>query len=142
MGKLKNLEIEERDMGYRSEVVLAVSKEMVPHFLTVMAQCEGIRGMIQDCQTFDEDYLEEGGMLLHWSDIKWYESYPEIAAIEKFINDCEGEEVVGWDAEKYEEDGEPWNHVRFVRIGEERDDVDVRGHFAWEEIDLIRKVEF
>ena len=38
MGNLKNLEIEKKDMGYRSEVVLAVSKEMVPHFLTVLAQ--------------------------------------------------------------------------------------------------------
>jgi len=142
MGNLKNLEIEKKDMGYRSEVVLAVSKEMVPHFLIVLAQCEGVRGMIQDCDTFDKNYRDGGAMLMHWDHIKWYDSYPEIAAIEKFINDCESEEVVGWDTEKDEEVGETWNHVRFVRIGEERDDVDVRGHFAYDSIDLMRSVSF
>tara|TARA_Y100001951_G_C11274793_1_gene261144 strand:- start:27 stop:455 length:429 start_codon:yes stop_codon:yes gene_type:complete len=142
MGNLKNLEIEEKDMGYRSEVVLAVSKKMVPHFLTVMAQCEGVRGMIQDCETFNENYLDEGGMLMHWAHVKWYETYPEVAAIEKFICDCESEDVAGWSIEDSEEEGETWNHVRFVRIGEERDDNDTRGHFAWENIDLMRSIAF
>ena len=129
-------------MGYRSEVVLAVSKEMVPHFLTVLAQHESVRRLIHDCDTFNKDYLDDGAMLMHWDHIKWYETYPEIAAIEKFINDCEGEEVVGWDAEKDEEHGEAWSHVRFVRVGEEREDVDVKGHFAYEEIELMRTIEF
>ena len=63
-------------------------------------------------------------------------------AIEKFIDDCEGEGVAGWSVEDSEEEGETWNHVRFVRIGEEREDVHVKGHFAYEDIVLIRKVEF
>ena len=129
-------------MGYRSEVVLAVSKKMVPHFLTVLAQHESVRRLVHDCDTFNEDYLEEGGMLMHWSHVKWYDSYPEVAAIEKFIDDCESEDVVGWTNEDSEEEGETWNHYRFVRIGEEREDVDVRGHFAYDEIDLVRRVEF
>ena len=129
-------------MGYRSEVVLAVSKKMVPHFLTVLAQHESVRRLIQDCDTFNEDYLGEGGMLMHWDHIKWYESYDEIDAITRFIDDCESEDVVGWTIEDSEEEGETWNHVRFVRIGEERDDVDVKGHFAWENIDLMRSVSF
>tara|TARA_Y100000310_G_C20387771_1_gene671284 strand:+ start:276 stop:665 length:390 start_codon:yes stop_codon:yes gene_type:complete len=129
-------------MGYRSEVVLAVSKKMVPHFLTVLAQHESVRRLVHNCDTFNEDYLEEGGMLMHWSHVKWYDSYPEVAAIEKFIDDCESEDVVGWTNEDSEEEGETWNHVRFVRIGEERDDVDVKGHFAWENIDLMRSVSF
>jgi|TARA_R110000824_G_scaffold185997_16_gene367173 hypothetical protein len=142
MGNLKNNEIEERDMGYRSEVVLAVSKKMVPHFLTVLAEHESVRRLVHDCDTLDKDYLDEGAMLMYWDHIKWYESYPEIAAIEKFIDDCEGEGVAGWSVEDSEEEGETWNHVRFVRIGEEREDVHVKGHFAYEDIVLIRKVEF
>ena len=129
-------------MGYRSEVVLAVSKKMVPHFLTVLAQHESVRRLIHDCDTFNEDYLGEGGMLMHWAHIKWYESYDEIDAITRFIDDCESEDVVGWTIEDSEEEGETWNHVRFVRVGEELDDVDVKGHFAWENIDLMRSVSF
>ena len=115
---------------------------MVPHFLTVLAQHESVRRLVHDCDTFNEDYLEEGGMLMHWAHIKWYESYDEIDAITRFIDDCESEDVVGWTIEDSEEEGETWNHVRFVRIGEERDDVDVKGHFAWENIDLMRSVSF
>ena len=142
MGNLKNKEIEERDMGYRSEVVLAVSKKMVPHFLTVLAEHESVRRLVHDCDTFDKDYLNEGAMLMHWDHIKWYDSYPEIAALREFIDACDGEDIPGWNIEDSEEEGETWNHVRFVRIGEEREDVDVQGHFAYDHIDLIRKVEF
>tara|TARA_R110000765_G_scaffold273049_1_gene371752 strand:+ start:788 stop:1207 length:420 start_codon:yes stop_codon:yes gene_type:complete len=139
MGNLKNLEIEERDMGYRSEVVLAVSKPMVPHFLTVLAQHESARTLIKDADQLEENY-QEGGMLMHWSGIKWYESYPEIAAIESFVADCENERVEGWAPE--EEHDTEYDHFRFVRIGEETSDVEEKGGFADCDICVTRAVNF
>ena len=139
MGNLKNSDIEEKDMGYRSEVVLAVSKPMVPHFLTVLAQHESVRQLVHDADQFEENYID-GGMLMYWSGIKWYESYPEIAAIEKFVSDCESECVEGWAPE--EEHDTEYDHFRFVRIGEETNDVEEKGGFADCDICVTRAVNF
>lgn len=126
-------------MGYRSEVVLAVSKPMVPHFLTVLARHPEVRQLVHDADTFDKDY-EEGGMLMHWDGIKWYDSYPEIGAINKFIDDCESECVEGWVPED-ERDTE-YDHFKFLRIGEETDDVEEKGDFAQGDIYVTRSVSF
>ena len=127
-------------MGYRSEVVLAVSKPMVPHFLTVLARHESVRQLVHDCDTFDENYDGDGGMLMYWGGIKWYQSYPEINAIEKFVEDCESECVEGWTPE--EERDTEYDHFKFLRIGEETDDVEEKGGFAQGDIYVSRSVSF
>ena len=61
-------------MGYRSEVVFAIRKEMVPHFMVTMAKEPTVRGFVfEDTDRFDQDYDGEGGWLMNWSQIKWYE---------------------------------------------------------------------
>ena len=48
-------------MGYRSEVALAVSKELMPRFLTVFAKCPEAQAMVfKDHDKMDEDYDGEG----------------------------------------------------------------------------------
>ena len=42
-------------MGYRSEVVIAISKDLMPHFLTVFAKEPGCRPMVFK----DHDYMNE-----------------------------------------------------------------------------------
>ena len=148
MSNLKNLEIEERDMGYRSEVILAVSKEMLPHFMTVLAKNPSVRPMVlEDTTTLNEDYDGEGGWLMHWSAVKWYESYPEVAAIQAFVEDCDSECLETWDAELGEEDkNDPskreYNHFRFIRLGEENEDVEEKGEFCYADISFVRDVNF
>tara|TARA_R110002110_G_scaffold71226_1_gene190513 strand:- start:559 stop:978 length:420 start_codon:yes stop_codon:yes gene_type:complete len=139
MGNLKNLEVEERDMGYRSEVVLAVSKPMVPHFLTVLAQHESVRQLVHDADQLEENY-QEGGMLMYWGGIKWYESYPEIAAINNFIDECESESLESWAGTSNIHT--EYEHFRFVRIGEETNDVEEKGGFGDGEIHISRSVHF
>ena len=148
MGNLKNLEIEERDMGYRSEVVLAISKEMVPHFMVTMAKEPAVRGLVfEDTNTLNQDYDGEGGWLMNWSGIKWYESFPEVAAIQAFVEDCDSECLETWDAELGEEDKNDPNkreyaHFRFLRLGEENEDVEVKGEFCYEDICFVRDLSF
>ncbi len=44
-------------MGYRSEVVLAISKEMIPHFMLTMAKEPAVRGLVfEETTTLNEDY--------------------------------------------------------------------------------------
>ena len=126
-------------MGYRSEVVFAVSKPMVPHFLTVLAQHPDVRQLVHEADQFEKNYTD-GGMLMYWSGIKWYESYPEIAAIKSFVADCESESVEGWAPE--EEHDTEYDHFRFVRIGEETNDVEEKGGFADCDICVTRAVNF
>ena len=111
-------------MGYRSEVILAVGPEVMPQFMVTMAKSPEARKM---CWGEHDNMIKvysgvEGAFLFYWNDIKWYDSYKEIQAIEDFIDWCENADI--------EVDGEMHNaaeYFRFVRIGEEMDDNEVKG---------------
>ena len=103
-------------MGYRSEVVLAVNKEIMPEFLAYLATNEEARNLVYShADHLDQDYEQGGHLLVSWSGIKWYESYPEIAVIEKFTCEMDGEE------DKSE-------MFRFIRVGEDYEDIEQRGY--------------
>ena len=123
-------------MGYRSEVVLAVSKELMPHFLNVLAKEPNARALIfKDNNCLHEDYDGKGTLLVSWSDIKWYhEIYPEILAVQEFIDDCDADNIDGLE--------EPWEHFRFIRLGEASDDVEEKGYLNCHEIYINRSISF
>ena len=131
-------------MGYRSEVVLAVSKEMLPHFMVTLAKSEEVRSLVlKEHDTLNQDYDGEGGWLVYWSDIKWYnESYEPIGVIQSFVDDCDADTLESWPVEKEEELGRASDHIRFLRIGEEWDDVENKGEYCWDSICLNRALEF
>jgi hypothetical protein len=100
-------------MGYCSEVALAFSAEMEKEFLKKLKKQnpEVQRGI--DGADF---YTKDGCTLRVWQMVKWYTDFPEVQFIEDFINslDDDGDEAV---AEQY----------RFLRIGENLDDIEDRG---------------
>ena len=103
-------------MGYRSEVVLAVNKELMPEFLAYLATNEEARNLVYShADHLDQDYEQGGHLLVSWSGIKWYESYPEIDVIEKFT--CE-----------LDADTEKGEMFMFVRVGEDYEDIEQRGY--------------
>ena len=111
-------------MGYRSEVVLAVSKELMPHFLSVMAKHPESRELVfGHNDELEQDYQDEGHFFVRWSGIKWYEGYKDVGAIQKFVDaaDCD-------DFELGEGEGSSSENFRFVRTGEETEDIDCNGH--------------
>ena len=102
-------------MGYRSEVVLAVNKEIMPEFLAHLATNDEAKTMVfADHDHLDQDYCDEGHFLVRWSSIKWY-GFPEVHLIEKFISEMD-------------EDEDKSEMFKFVRIGEDYDDVENRGY--------------
>lgn len=102
-------------MGYRSEVVLAVDKKLMPEFLAHLATNDEAKTMVfADHCELDQDYCGEGHLLVRWTSIKWYSDYPEVNVIEKFT--CE-----------MDEDQDKGEMFRFVRIGENFDDIENRG---------------
>ena len=110
-------------MGYRSEVAFAIHPDKVGDFLAVLSTskealdlCQGYPGHDKGMQT---DVFMKGDLFVEMSGIKWYESYKGVDTIDKFIADTIDEEN-GYD------------FVRFVRIGEEYEDVVQCGDYAYD----------
>ena len=124
-------------MGYRSDVVLAIGKELTPFLLLATSQCKQAEELVfQHHDLFDRDYFE--GWLLRWESIKWYEGYEDIDAIQKFVDAACADEY------KIEEDGKERNsseYIKFVRVGEDSSDVEMQGEGFWD-IYVSRHIEF
>lgn len=123
-------------MGYRSQVLLAIGKELTPFLLLATSQCKDAEELVfKDHDTFDKQYC--GGWLFRWDDIKWYDSYEGIAAIEKFIEEATSDEY------QFEVDGVIQNsseYIRFVRVGEDTNDIEMHGDGFWD-IHVSRHIE-
>ena len=154
-------------MGYRSQVVLAVDEKIAPAFMAMLAkETEAHDLCFRDADEVITSYAEDGSFLFRWDHIKWYDSYPEVQAVEAFMqaaneNDLRdyGEkelpmvEKVTWaDPADRTGDGLPpkrvkkmvssdWNeHFRFLRIGEDNDDVEEYGYGF--DIYMSRAIEY
>ena len=113
-------------MGYRSQVVLAISKELIPFLMLATSKNKEAEALVfQSADMFDRDYGGDKSWLLHWDCIKWYESYPDLDAIEKFITEAECDEYNITDDDGNEVSSS--DLIRFVRVGEDNDDIEVRG---------------
>ena len=122
-------------MGYRSEVVIAISKDLMPHFLTVFAKEPDCRPMVfKDHDYMNEDYDGKETFIVSWSDVKWYEGYPEVDAINKFVDRCDGDEIEGLE--------NPWDHFRFLRLGEDSNDMIEKGYLHGCDICFHRSISF
>ena len=135
-------------MGYRSEVVLVVGKEVMPQFMVTLAKSAEARAMCFDEAQRMNDYDGEGNMLFAWDGIKWYDSYEGIAAIADFLDWCDSEHVPVSDEQKAQDKSPtPVTHVdgdecyRFVRIGEEIEDIEERGSGFWD-VGVSRSIEY
>ena len=131
-------------MGYRSEVILAVGPEVMPQFMVTMAKSPEARALCFAEATRHENYEEKGNMLFAWDGIKWYDSFECVSALNDFMDWCDGEDIPT--GEKNAEGKEIVKHgeecFKFIRIGEEMEDVETRGDAMWGEICVNRSIEF
>ena len=82
-----------------------------------------------DADHFDRDYGGDKSWLIRWDSIKWYESYEDIQTIEKFVQEAASDEY------EFEVDGKAQSsceHIKFVRVGEESDDIEMQGEGFWD----------
>jgi len=109
-------------MGYRSEVAFAIHPDKVADFLAVLSTSEAALDL---CRGWDggkgiqTDIFMKGDMFIEISGVKWYDDYESVQIIDKFI------------ADTIDEDNGP-EMVRFLRIGEDYDDIQVCGEYAYE----------
>ena len=124
-------------MGYRSEVILAIGPEVMPQFMVTMAKSIEARAMcFGDAEVIKDYDGTKGAMLFRWDHIKWYDSYEEIRAIEDFMDWCDGEAIEVNGAKHQAAD-----FFRFIRIGDEMGDTEVRGQGFWD-VGVARSIEY
>ena len=124
-------------MGYRSEVILVVGKEVMPQFLVTLAKSRETRVLCyNDTSKYIQNHEEEGTCLFYWDHIKWYDSFEEVQAIEDFLDWCECERV---DVDGKDTDADQF--VQFIRIGEELDDMEARG-YGYYNVGINRSIDF
>ena len=117
-------------MGYRSQVVLAIGKELIPFFMMKLSQNKEAEALVfKHADEFERDYQGDKSWLIRWDSIKWYESYEDIQCLNKFIEDATSDEF------EFEIDGNVQSsaeHIRFVKVGEESDDIETLGDGFWD----------
>ena len=117
-------------MGYRSHVVLAISKELTPFFMMKLSQNKEAEALVfKHADEFNRDYCDDKSWLIRFDSIKWYESYEDIQTLETFIDEATSDEYEFEVAGVAQASSE---HIRFVRVGEESDDVVCRGDGFWD----------
>jgi len=116
-------------MGYRSDIAIAIHKDLHGDFLTFLNTEKLMADIFGERSDFnlDKNYKGEGHWLFTADQIKWYATWDEFADIQMFERFM--------DAMTEDEDKE--EKFRFIRIGEETDDNEVRG--GWYEADLYVK---
>lgn len=117
-------------MGYRSQVVLAISKHLIPFMLLATSKNKAAEELVfKDTDTFNRDYCGDKSWLMVWGSIKWYDSYEEISTIMEFVEKAAADDI------EFEVDGEPQSsaeHIRFVHVGEEPGDITILGDSFWD----------
>ena len=115
-------------MGYRSEVAIAIHPDKVGDFLAVLSTsketlelCQGYPGHDKGMQT---DVFMKGDLFVEMSGIKWYEGYKGVDAIDEFIR-------------KVIEDDDDPEKVRFLRVGEDREDIVECGEYMWDDLNIV-----
>ena len=121
-------------MGYRSQVVLAVDKVLMGKFLACVSQCESTKNLVfAQADEKIENYNGDGNFLFRWDSVKWYDGYKEVDCISNFMDEADGMVVDTITFEspaggpEHTRDAMGDEYYRFVRVGEESDDIEDRG---------------
>ena len=91
-------------MGYRSEVYLRIAEPLVE-------VVDAARKLDDNLDKMLSDAAEEGNKTdFHWEHTKWYDSYPEVQAVESLLDMLQDDDY------------------GFIRLGEEEGDIERKGY--------------
>ena len=142
-------------MGYRSDVAYTIrfTKEEDYHLFILEAKSKPeTAGCFppNDGSHFEECTCDDDKMRIdfHATDVKWYDSYPEVQMHEKLIAQaeawCDDDTHIAVKGGELEASLAPYRvSFIFVRIGENTDDVEERqgGDYDWEWLHVSRSIE-
>ena len=123
-------------MRYRSEVCIGMTDDASRLFRTILEHLpehHEVKQLVKDAATQrtwawkdqhkspDVDCEDK----MYWDYVKWYEGYDCVGFMEDFLENCI-----------------PCEDYRFVRIGEESDDVEERGEYCDADIHVHRTISW
>ena len=113
-------------MGYRSDVAFAVAASEAI-LLKELSDCnEELKSLLDYAEAHDNWPPDEGDdypTKFKWESTKWYDNFPDVKALQRFMAN------IG--AENY----------RFLRIGEESDDIEEEGYLDCDGMYISRYIE-
>lgn len=114
-------------MGYRSDVAFACDPIVKDIVETVAEWDKDLKELLSYADDLSTD---DFGRWL-FSDVKWYDSYPDVQIFERIMDMLDN---VGGDGFAYDSYG-------FVRIGEEMDDNEMRGDTGTFDLYINRSID-
>ena len=101
-------------MGYRSDVGFACDP-IIKQVVETVAEWDSEFRELLDC---GEDLAEgDGHGRWRFESVKWYDSFPDVQIVENIMSMCNN----------YDAPGLAYDSYGFIRIGEELDDVEMKG---------------
>ena len=103
-------------MGYRSDVGFACDP-IIKQVVETMAEWDEDLKELLNC---GEDLATHNGFdqgRWRWESVKWYDSFPDVQIMENIMTMCDNIDTSGLCYDSY----------GFVRIGEELDDIEMKG---------------
>ena len=100
-------------MGYRSDVAFACDPIVKDIVQTVAEWDKEFKELLD----YSDDMSPDDSGRWLFSDVKWYESYPDVQIVENIMTMLDNVDVNGFAYDSY----------GFVRIGEEMEDIEMRG---------------
>ena len=101
-------------MGYRSDVGFACDP-IIKQVIETIGEWDSEFKELLDCGE-DLAFGHDQGRY-RWESVKWYESYPDVQVIDNIMVMCDNCNINGLAHDSY----------GFIRIGEELDDVEMKG---------------
>ena len=114
-------------MGYRSEVAFACDPIVKDVVETVAEWDKEFKELLDYSDDMSHD--DYGRWL--FSDVKWYESYPDVQIVDNIMTMLDNVDIDGFGYDSY----------GFVRLGEEMDDNEMRGDTSAFDLYVNRSIE-
>ena len=133
-------------MGYRSDVLLAVTSEAAPAFMAMCAKYPKVLELCNEADIFRSGYESEGDWFMFWSNIKWYDCDGDVDQIQRFVEALCAADMADYGVDecpKHSDGNEAmWGEwFKFIRIGESNDDMEDCG-WGFPDIRLQRSISF
>jgi len=112
-------------MGYRSQVGLTFTHDLLPYFL-MKVSAERRESLEQWAEIWELPEKDGDVARIYFKWVKWYSDYPEVQAIESALS--------------FFQELERWEEFAFVRLGEELNDDEEMGHL--DGLYINRSIEF
>ena len=114
-------------MGYRSEVAFACDPIIKDVIETVAEWCEEFKELVE----YGDDMSPDDHGRWRFDQVKWYESYTDVQVIENIMIMCDNVDLPGLAYDSY----------AYIRLGEEMEDVEMKGDTSAFDLYVNRSID-